>query len=291
MRGASADALAALTEELGPAKGLVPTIKGWASKLTGATGHAEEDEGSLDARMAEDLFGVADVLRREPSLRRTVTDVSIAAEAKAGLARQIFERALAPESMDLVASAVSRRWAASRDLADSLEYLGVVCVLRSAESRGEADALEDELFGFGQIVADNPDLRDALSDPARSTDDKRRLIEDLLAGRATAATVRLAQESVAGTHRTVALAVEAYQKIVAEHRNRLVATVRVARELSEQDSARLANALERQYGRPVHVNVMIDPGVIGGIRVEIGDDVIDGTVSSRLDDARRQLAG
>jgi F-type H+-transporting ATPase subunit delta len=53
----------------------------------------------------------------------------------------------------------------------------------------------------------------------------------------------------------------------------------------------LANALERQYGRPVHLNVMIDPGVIGGIRVEIGDDVIDGTVSSRLDDARRQLAG
>lgn len=291
MRGASADSLAALTEELGPAKGLVPTIKGWASKLTGTTGHAEEDDGSLDARMAEDLFGAADVLRREPTLRRTATDVSIPAEAKARLARQIFERALAPESMDLVASAVGRRWAASRDLADSLEYLGVVCVLRSAERRGEADALEDELFGFGRIVADNPDLRDALSDPARSTDDKRRLIKDLLEGRTTAATIRLAQETVAGTHRTVALAVEAYQKIVAEHRNRLVATVRVARELSDQESARLANALERQYGRPVHVNMLIDPGVMGGIRVEIGDDVIDGTVSSRLDDARRQLAG
>jgi F-type H+-transporting ATPase subunit delta len=291
MRGASAESLAALTDELGPAKGLVPTIKEWASKLPGVSGHAEEDDGSLDARMADDLFGVADVLRREPSLRRTVTDVSVPAEAKARLARQVFERALASESMDLVASAVSRRWAASRDLADSLEYLGVVCVLRSAEKRGEADALEDELFGFGRIVADNPDLRDALSDPARSTEDKRRLIAELLEGRATAATIRLAQESVAGTHRTVALAVEAYQKIVAEHRNRLVATVRVARELSEQDAARLANALERQYGRPVHLNVMIDPGVIGGIRVEIGDDVIDGTVSSRLDDARRQLAG
>lgn len=291
MRGASAESLAALTDELGPAKGLVPTIKEWAAKLPGVSGHAEEGDGSLDARMADDLFGVADVLRREPSLRRTVTDVSVPAEAKSRLARQVFERALASESMDLVASAVSRRWAASRDLADSLEYLGVVCILRSAEKRGEADALEDELFGFGRIVADNPDLRDALSDPARSTEDKRRLIADLLDGRATTAAIRLAQESVAGTHRTVALAVEAYQKIVAEHRNRLVATVRVARELSEQDAARLANALERQYGRPVHLNVMIDPGVIGGIRVEIGDDVIDGTVSSRLDDARRQLAG
>jgi F-type H+-transporting ATPase subunit delta len=291
MRGASADSLAALTEELGPAKGIVPTIKGWASKLTGGGGQAEQDDGSVAARMADDLFGVADVLRREPSLRRTVTDVSVPAEAKVRLVRQIFERALAPESMDLVSSAVGRRWAASRDLGDSLEYLGVVCVLRSAEERGEADALEDELFRFGRIVADNPDLRDALSDPARSTDDKRRLIKALLEGRATAATVRLAQESVVGTHRTVALAVEAYQKIVAEHRDRLVATVRVARALNEQESARLANALEQQYGRPVHLNVMIDAGVIGGIRVEIGDDVIDGTVSSRLDDARRRLAG
>jgi F-type H+-transporting ATPase subunit delta len=288
MRGASAESLAALTEELGPDKGLVPAIKGWASKLTG---RAEDDDGSLAARMADDVFGVADVLRREPSLRRTVTDVSVPAEAKARLVRQIFERALAPESMDLVASAVSRRWAASRDLADSLEYLGVVCVLRSAEVRGEADALEDELFAYGRLVADNPDLRDALSDPARSVEDKRRLVKDLLDGRATAATVRLAQESVAGTHRTVALAVEAYQKIISEHRNRLVATVRVARQLDERDSSRLASALERQYGRPVHLNVMIDPSVIGGIRVEIGDDVIDGTVSSRLDDARRRLAG
>ena len=105
MRGASAESLAALTDELGPAKGLVPTIKEWASKLPGVSGHAEEDDGSLDARMADDLFGVADVLRREPSLRRTVTDVSVPAEAKARLARQVFERALASESMDLVASA------------------------------------------------------------------------------------------------------------------------------------------------------------------------------------------
>src|SRR4051794_21332905 len=182
MRGASADSLAALTEELGPAKGLVPTIKGWASKLTGATGHSEEDDASLDARMAEDLFGVADVLRREPSLRRTVTDVSVPAEAKARLARQIFERALAAESMDLVASAVSRRWAASRDLADSLEYLGVVCVLRSAERRGEADAPGGELFGFGRRVGDNPPLPDVPSDPAPSPGRQTPLVKGPLEG-------------------------------------------------------------------------------------------------------------
>ncbi|MFL6135268.1 MAG: F0F1 ATP synthase subunit delta, partial [Nocardioidaceae bacterium] len=113
----------------------------------------------------------------------------------------------------------------------------------------------------------------------------------LLQDRASTATLQLAQQAVAGTHRTVALAVEDYQKIVADHRNLLVARVRVARELAPDDASRLSSALERQYGLPVHLNVIIDPDVIGGIRVEIGDDVIDGTVSGRLDDARRQLAG
>ena len=70
-----------------------------------------------------------------------------------------------------------------------------------------------------------------------------------------------------------------------------VATVRVAHELTEADRDRLAAALQRQYDRPVHLNVLVDPEVLGGIRVEIGDDVIDGTVAARLADARRLLAG
>ena len=65
----------------------------------------------------------------------------------------------------------------------------------------------------------------------------------------------------------------------------------VARALSASDQERLAAALTRQYGRPVHLNIVIDPEVLGGLRVEIGDDVIDGTVVSRLDDARRKIAG
>jgi F-type H+-transporting ATPase subunit delta len=284
MRGASADSLAALTDELGQTRGLLARL---AARVTGGA----EGDGSDGGRTADDLFGVAAVLRREPKLRRTLTDGSLPAKAKVGLVKQIFGGSVASASLDLLSSAVSRSWTSPRDLADALEHLGVVAVVRGAEQRDEADALESELFAFGRIVADNHDLRDSLSDPTRSVEDKQALVGGLLEGRATRATVRLAQQSVTGTYRTVALAIEDYQKIAADHRDRLVATVRVAHELSADDERRLADALASQYGRPVHLNTLVDPDVIGGMRVAIGDDVIDGTVSNRLDEARRRLAG
>jgi F-type H+-transporting ATPase subunit delta len=190
-----------------------------------------------------------------------------------------------------VSSAVAQRWAATRDLADALEDLGVVAVVKGADRAGQADALEDELFAVEQLVSENPGLRDALSDPSRSADDKHALLKSLLEGRATAATIRLAQQAVVSSHRTVSLAIEAYQKVAADNRHRLVATVRVARELGDADRQRLQGALARQYDRPVHLNVVVDPDVVGGVKVEIGDDVIDGTVATRLDEARRRLAG
>lgn len=268
LRGASADALAALTTEL-------------ESVLSGG--------GSSASRVSDDLFSVATTLRSEGALRRFATDGSIPAEAKSGLARQVFGGKVDDGSLTLLTRAVSSRWTAARDLADTLEHLSVVAVVRSAGDDG--GRLSDELFSFAQVVKANPGLRDALSDPARSIGDKSALLHGLLDGKALPATVTLAERSLSGTHRTVGAALDEYQKIAAETHGQGVATVRVARELSDAERGRLEQALSTQYGRPVHLNLVVDPSVLGGIRVEIGDDVIDGTVSSRLDDARRRLVG
>lgn len=269
MRGASAESLASLTEA-----------------LTSALG-----SGADAVRIGDDLFAVAALLRREPSLRRVATDLSLPGPAKAEFVRGLLGDKVAPPSLDLLADAVGRRWAATRDLADSLELLGVIAVVKAADSAGEADTLEDELFGFGRLVTENPELRDALSDPGRTDEDKSALLRGLLEGRATPATIRLAEQAVSGSHRTVSVAVEEYIKVASANRNRLVATVHVARELDDADERRLESTLAEKYGRPVHLNVVVDPEVVGGVKVAIGDDVIDGTVASRLDDARRRLAG
>ena len=265
-RGASAEAFEAASRELGT---VVP--------------------GAADpAKVGDDLFSVVAVLRSEPGLRRVVTDVSLPAQAKSGLVREILGGKIDDGALSVVVTAVERRWTAARDLADALEQLGVVAVVRSADDAGR---LADELFSFAQLVKELPELRDALSDPARSIEDKRTLVRSLLEGKATPATVRLVEQSLAGTHRTVGVALEEYQRVASEVHGEGVATVHVAHPLSDAELERLGTSLARQYGRPVHLNVVVSPDVVGGIRVEIGHDVIDGTVSSRLDEARRKLVG
>lgn len=264
MRGASADAYAAVERALA-------------------------DGGGDGARTGQDLFAVAGLLRSEASLRRVATDVSVAPEAKAGLVRSVLTDKVEGASLGVVETAVAQRWTAGRDLADALERIGVVAIVGSTGD--DAGRLEDELFEFGQVLQENTDLRDALSDPARSQADKRGLVRTLLDAKALPATVALVEQALSGSHRTVGVALAEYQKIAADSRGQRVATVRVARPISGADEQRLADTLARQYGRQVHLNVVVDPQVIGGIRVEIGDDVIDGTVSNRLDVARRKLAG
>lgn len=249
------------------------------------------DGGADGAALGDGLLAASAVLRDQVALRRAVTDPSAESEARSALARAVFASHLDGAVLDLVVSAAGARWGSSRDLPEALDQLGVTAIVKGADRAGDGDRLEDELFSFGRAVIENPDLRSALSDPARSVADKQGLVSTLLEGKASSATVRLAREAVTGTHGTVTHALEEYSRTAAGARERLVATVRVAQPLTDAQATRLADALGRENARPVHLNTVVDPTVVGGIHVEIGDFVVDGSISARVDDARRQVAG
>lgn len=244
-------------------------------------------------RLAEDLFGVTTAIDQNIPLRRAVADPSREGVPKAALVEQLFGARIGSDALDVLKAAVSQRWSEERDLTDTLEGLAVSAVVARAEQEGRADQLEDELFRFERIVAGNSGLRDALTDRRSAIQGKHDLVSSLLQDKASPETLRLVQQAVrAPRGRRFDQVLEAYLRIAATRQQQLAATVTSAVDLDATQRDRLAAALSSFYGgKTVHLNVVLDPSVIGGIRVQIGDDVVDGTILRRLEAARRHLGG
>lgn len=243
-------------------------------------------------QLAGDLFVLTELLDRERALRRALTDPARSSDDRAGLARAVAGPQVGAAALDVFVWAVRARWSGPRDLADALEILGVDAQIAASDRAGRLDAVEDQLFRVGRIVAGNADLRIALSDRSAPAEARAALLEGLVGTRVAPETgVLLRQAVIAPRGRTFDSSVELFGRVAAEQRSRLVATVTAAVPLTTEQRTRLGNALRRIYGAQVHLNVQVDPHILGGLSVEIGDEVIDGSVSNRLQDARRRLAG
>ncbi|MDH6112816.1 F-type H+-transporting ATPase subunit delta [Kitasatospora sp. MAP12-15] len=249
------------------------------------------DNTSVDAaKLAEELASVTDLLDREVSLRRVLTDPSRSGQDKAGLVGSLLAGQVSGETIDLVSGLVRSRWSGARDLVDSVEQLSAYAEVIAADKAGKLDDLEDELFRFGRVVSGSHELRSGLTEPKAGTAAKAALVKKLLGGRALPATVRLVTSLVSKPRgRSLDQGLESYSKLAADRRDRVVALVTTAVPLSDTQRARLEGALGRLYGRAVLLNIDVDPTVVGGVRVQIGDEIIDGTVSSRLEGARQAL--
>jgi F-type H+-transporting ATPase subunit delta len=159
-----------------------------------------------------------------------------------------------------------------------------------AEAEGELSAVEDELYAFGKALETQTRLREALTDPALPPENKKGLIRDVLGERANPHTVNalgfLVDQDRA---REIGRIVEELAEIAAERRAHQVAEVQSAVPLDEGQRRRLADALSRATGRQVEVKVVVDPSVVGGLVAKVGDEVFDGSVRTRLQEARGRL--
>lgn len=271
MSGASREARAAAREQL--------------TALTDGT--------SVDATtLADELSEVTALLDREVALRRVLTDPSQGGERKAGLVRQVLGDQLSGGAVDLVAGLVRSRWSAPRDLVDVLEELADSADLIAAERQGVLEDTEDELFRFSRTVTGSPDLRSALSDRTAPVSARTELVDRLLGGRAKPTTVRLVTRLVTQARgRSLVAGLDGLSKLAAERRNRSVAVVTSAVPLSDGQKRRLEAVLAKLYGRQVHLNLDVDPEVLGGMTVRIGDEAINGSVADRLEEAQRRMTG
>lgn len=240
--------------------------------------------------VADAVFAVAGVLAGNPGLRRTLAEASTQADDRAGLVRRLFGGRVPAAAVDLVAGVVAHRWSAPWDLVDAVEGVGFQLLLVTAEQDGHLEAVEDQLFRFGRIVAGDSGLRSALDDKSVPADTRAGLATRLLSGRADPVTVALVAQAVRSTASpSTELAIDDLLELTAARRERSIATVTSAVPLSAAQTDRLAAALSRVYGRTIAVRVDVDPAIRGGLVVRCGDEVIDGSVASRLAAARNGL--
>lgn len=241
-------------------------------------------------RVAGELFTLASMLTGELRLRRALADPALPAEVKRGLLTELLGGKAHEVTLELLGEVVTGPRLAPVVLVDAIEAIGAQALFTRAEADGKLDDVEDELFRFARLVEREHGLRLALADPALPDERKLALLDDLLGRRADAATLALVRQVVlAPRGRPVERALDALARAAAAYRGQVIAVVTTAVPLDEARAERLAAVLSRNQGRPVRLQQQIDPSIMGGVIVRIGDEIIDGSVRRQLVRARTEL--
>ncbi|HEY7400771.1 MAG TPA: ATP synthase F1 subunit delta [Actinomycetota bacterium] len=163
-------------------------------------------------------------------------------------------------------------------------------LLAVAEAEDALDAVSDELYSFAKALEQNTPLRQALTDLALPVENKKATIADILGERANPLTVTLLGFVVeSGRARELPTIAEELAELAADRRQNAFAEVRTAVPLTDERRDQIARALGRATGRSIEVRAVVDPTVIGGVLARVGDEVFDGSIRTRLDDAKQHL--
>ncbi|WP_189256434.1 F0F1 ATP synthase subunit delta [Lentzea flava] len=243
------------------------------------------------AKLGEELFAVLGLLIDQPALRRAAADASSEPAGREQLIRGLFAGKVSDATLQVLVAVVTARWSSPRELVDGVESLARTTLLVRAERDGQLDSTEDELFRLGRIVAGSHELELLLADPAGSADGKVALVDSLIEGKVSPVTKTLVSQLVRNPRGLrVADGLAELADLAAKRRQRSVAHVRSAVELTAEQIDRLTATLTTIYSRPIALHVEVDPALAGGLTIKIGDEIIDGSIAGRLAALRRNLA-
>lgn len=252
--------------------------------------HVDGASGADLERLGNELFSVLRLLVGERSLRRNLADPSVPAAARSSLVDRLLGERVGRPTLDVLSDLVAARWSESVDLLAAVETLARRATLGPAEKDGTLDDVEDELFRFGRILNREPELSVLLADRDTPEDKRVELLHSVLADKVSPVTEALLAETVRTPRgRSLDLAAEELSELAAARRDRYVAHVRTPVRLTAEQEQRLTDSLSRLYGRSISLQAELDPDLLGGLVVQVGREVIDGSVSGKIAAARRQL--
>ena len=244
-------------------------------------------KGTVDLATGEQLLAAALVVNGSHELRAALADDTAKDSDRKGIVAAVFGKYTKPARAILDVLATSR-WSSEDDLVAGIEELGIRSLAASAP---KTLSIDDELFEFGVAVTSNSELELALGSKLGGVDGKVSLVDALLAGKASEQTIAILKALLAQPRgRRIAELIRYAATIVADESGNGIATVTVVSELDADQRKRLETALSTQYGRDIRLNVIIDAAILGGMRVQVGSEVIDGTISNRIADLRLRLA-
>lgn len=243
--------------------------------------------GSADLATGEQLLQASRTIADSAALRAALADDSALDSGRTSIIEKVFG-SFTPNALTVLRSAVSERWSSETDLVAAIEELGIRAL---AESVPAGTSLDEELFVFDRAVSSDPGLELAVGSKLGSVAAKIELVDALLAGKASKQTVAIVRQLVEQPRgRRIGELLRFAISVVADQANLSVATVTSAAHVTPAQLERLAAGLTKQYGRGLRINQVVDPALIGGLRVQVGDDVIDGSISNKINDLRLQLA-
>ena len=251
-----------------------------------------ETISAAELAVADELFAALDVFDDSAALRRALTDPAREPGERASVVRSLFGAKVQQATVSILEAVVSRRWSADRDLGDAVETLAVTVVAAQAERSGlpGLDQLEGALLGFRRTVADSHEVQRALTDYQTPAAAKQKLAARLSPSAPAEARLLIDRAVTSPRGLRPTALVKEFAAAVAARQQRWIAQVTVAKDLDSKSLEKLSGSLDRYFGRELKLDVVVDPSVVGGIRVQVGDEVVDSTLAARLNSLQRSIA-
>jgi F-type H+-transporting ATPase subunit delta len=239
--------------------------------------------------LSSELFFITDVLGSNISVRRALTDPSRDAQSKSVFVKDLLASKVGAPALGLLTEISALRWSGAKDLVQVIEQLAIEAEASAANISGELDRVEEEIFVVFNAITNSSELRKAFKSDAVQA--KSKLAQEILKNASSSTSKLLSNMVNSWRGRSIEATFADYQWALAARRNRVIALVKVAAPLTQDQQTRLTTALTSKVGQPVRINIEIDPHVIGGVSVKFADEIVDGSISNRLAGAARALVG